>query len=99
MANKTKKTNHKKATRATAKIVTRPIRNRASAVVAKSSAKTVVKATRKTISNLDLAVKTKIRAVHPSRVPRDTSSSSAAHRHAVRLARAPQFTYMNAPGL
>ena len=99
MANKTKKTNTKKSSKASAKIVTRPIRNRATAIVAKSSSKTVVKATRKTISNINLGVKTKIRSAHAARVPRETSSSSAAHRQAVRMARAPQFTYMNAPGL
>ena len=97
MANKTKKTNAKKSTKASAKIVTRPIRNRATAIVAKSSSKTVVKATHKTISNAGLGVKTKIRSTHSGRVPRE--SSSAAHRQAVRMARAPQFTYMNAPGL
>ena len=98
MANKTKKTN-KKVTRASKKIVTRPIRNRVTVVAAKSSAKPVVKAITKTISNMSQAVKTKIRSTQPARVPRDASSSSAAHRQAVRLARAPQFTYMNAPGL
>jgi len=98
MANKTKK-NNKKVTKASVKVVTRPIRNRPTAIVAKSSAKTVVKATTKSISNTGQAVKTKIHSTHPSRVPRVTSSNSAAHRQAVRLARAPQFTYMNAPGL
>jgi hypothetical protein len=98
MANKTRK-NNSKATRASAKIVTRPIRNRTTAVAAKGSAKTIVKAADKTISKLSQAVKTKIRSTRPDRVPRETSASSAAHRQAVRLARAPQFTYMNAPGL
>jgi hypothetical protein len=98
MANKTKK-NNTKATRASAKIGTRPIRNRAASVVAKGSAKTIVKATSKNISNLSQVVKTKLRSTRPDRVPRETSASSAAHRQAVRLARAPQFTYMNAPGL
>jgi hypothetical protein len=98
MANKTKK-NNTKATRASAKIVTRPIRNRAAAVVAKSSAKTIVKAPSKNVAKLNQAVKTKIRSTRNDRVPRETSASSAAHRQAVRLARAPQFTYMNAPGL
>ena len=98
MGNNTKKTN-KKVTRASVKITTRPIRNRKTTVVAKSSAKTIGKDTPKTISNIGKTIKTKIRSAHVARVPRDTSSNSAAHRHAVRMARAPQFTYMNAPGL
>jgi hypothetical protein len=98
MANKTRKTS-KKVTRAPAKTVTRHIRNRATAVIAKSRAKPVIKAANKPISNISQAVKTKVHSTHSARVPRVASSSSAAHRQAVRLARAPQFTYMNAPGL
>ena len=36
--------------------------------------------------------------MHTTRVPRIPSSVSVAQRQAIRLARAPQFTYMNAPG-
>jgi hypothetical protein len=66
---------------------------------AKAAVKKVSKPMARPISNLNQPIKTKVRSTHMTHVPRVTSASSAAHRHAVRMARAPQFTYMNAPGL
>lgn len=91
-----KKITHKKVTKATTKIATRPTRNRVAAIAAKSSPKPVVKAVTKTIPKLGPLVKNKVNTLHNTRVPR--TSVSAAHRQAIRLARAPQYTYMNAPG-
>ncbi len=94
-----KKITHKKVTSVSAKIATRPTRNRVAAVAAKSSAKPVVKAITKAIPKLPKlgsVIKNKVNTLHNTRVPR--TSVSAAHRQAIRLARAPQYTYMNAPG-
>jgi len=104
MVKKTKKTNTKKitgkkVTRTPTKIVSRSIKKRVATSSAKSSAKPVMKAVTKAISTVGQAGKTKVRSLNPARVPRITSAGTAAHRQAVRLARAPQFTYMNAPGL
>lgn len=98
MATKKKSTN-KKATNASAKIATRPTRNRAMAVTAKSSPKPAMKATARVLPKSNPLVKNKIGPVHSARVPRVASSASVAQRQAIRLARAPQFTYMNAPGV
>lgn len=97
MATKRKTTN-KKATSVSAKIATRPTRNRVMAVTAKSSPKPVMKASSRVLPKSNPLVKNKISPMHSPRVPRVTNSSSVAQRQAIRLARAPQFTYMNAPG-
>ena len=97
MANK-RKTTHKKETKASAKIATRPRRNRVATVVAKGSLRSVVKEEKKVLPKTRPAVKKRMSSLHTSRVPRIPSSLSAAHRQSIRLARAPQFTYMNAPG-
>ena len=68
-------------------------------ITSKKIAKPTIKSLSKSIQNFGQGIKTKIRTTHPVRVQRDLSAASAAHRQAVRLARAPQFTYMNAPGL
>jgi len=94
-----RKTINKKATSASAKIATRPNRNRVAAVTAKSSPKPVVKSMTKVISKSLPAVNNKIgSSMHTTRSPRVATSVSVAQRQAIRLARAPQFTYMNAPG-
>jgi hypothetical protein len=69
------------------------------AVESKRMAKPALKTPSKTIQNFGQGIKTKVRTTHPLRVQRDASVASAAHRQAVRLAKVPQFTYMNAPGL
>jgi hypothetical protein len=97
MATKRKTTN-KKVTRASVKIATRPRRNRAGAIAAKSTPKPAVKAMTREIPKSVPAGKNKIRPMSTPRVPRVASASSVAQRQAIRLARAPQFTYMNAPG-
>jgi hypothetical protein len=78
----------------TSKKTDQPITN-----TSKKIAKPSIKTLSKSIQNFNQSIKTKIRTTHPVRVQRDISAASAAHRQAVRLARAPQFTYMNAPGL
>jgi hypothetical protein len=90
-----KKITHKKVTSTAAKIATRPTRKRVAAVAAKSSTKPVVKAITKAFPKLGPVIKNKVSTLHNTRVPR--TSVSAAHRQAIRLARAPQYTYMNAP--
>jgi hypothetical protein len=93
-----RKTTRKKVTRASAKIATRPTRSRVAAIAAKSSPKPVVKVVTKVIPKSGSIVKNKIGTIHATRVPRIANSVSFAQRQAIRLARAPQFTYMNAPG-
>ncbi len=97
MATKRKTTNQK-ATRASAKIATRPTRKHAAALAAQSSPKPAIKTMTKDNPKPALAVKNKLNSTGAMRVPRIASSAAAAQRQAVRLARAPQFTYMNAPG-
>jgi hypothetical protein len=94
-----KKTTNKKATKASVKIATRPTKSRTVEVAAKSSPKAAMKASPRVLPKSGPMVKSKISPMHSARVPRIANSASVAQRQAIRLARAPQFTYMNAPGV
>lgn len=93
-----KKTTQKKSTSVSARKATRPTKKQAAPASPKIPPRPVVKPLAKTLPKLSTPVKNKLSTLHSTRVPRSAISASASHRHALRLSRVPQYTYMNAPG-
>ncbi len=99
VATKTKSKNatRKKTARPVTKVVTRSTSKSAGAIAPKNASQALVRAATRLIPKALLPAKGKMRPGH-TRVSRPAVAASAANRQLVRMARAPQFNYMKAPG-